>query len=301
MHFSFKRSNDKGKTGYPLGIVLIVIIAVVIFVIVIDLPEFLTIILGTTVTIPFLSNMDFKDKLNAFLTFLIAIFTIIASYSAYLQFETGQEKRKVDIARNELEKLYGPIYSILSNVVFSEENKAILTQNERKMVDETFSRQPFILTSQEEWKLKMHNDETSNIYQKFIENFNNEYQSKKGKDEIQRQFSAINSLLNNAPRSVSNVAIILPSEKMTIDKRFSTYPFMNKQLYDLWNKEIRPLELTIGYRAIEHRFTLCENLKIEPNQIPTMQGVYLIPKEFVLKFIETYDAKVSEYRKMSSS
>jgi hypothetical protein len=144
IHFPFRRSNEKRKKGYSL--VFGVVIAIVVFVAVIDLPEFLTIILRTTVTIPFLSNMDFKDKLNAFLTFLIAIFTVIGSYSAYLQIEIGKNKGKVDDARNELEKAYGLIYTILNKTIEKDANVIKINRHEKETLDKIMSRYPFMFS-----------------------------------------------------------------------------------------------------------------------------------------------------------
>lgn len=61
--------------------------------------------------------------------------------------------------RNELEKLYGPVYSVLSNVVYKQLRKGILTKSEKKLADETFSKEPFMLDSQKEWKDKILNRE----------------------------------------------------------------------------------------------------------------------------------------------
>jgi len=298
-HLLFRHSNKKSKKGYSFKIVYLSIFAIFVFLTVLELPEILTILSGAKVTIPVLSTIEFKDKLNIWLTFDITVFTLVGSYSTYMQVVLGQEKGKLDDVRNELEKLYGPIYSVLNKVVYAEERKGVLTQSEKEMMDETFSREPFMLTSQEEWKLKIRNQKTTDIDMKFVEGFNKEYESKKGKEAIEKQFSPIYSMFKNVSQNVETIGILLPYEKTMIDKKFSTYPFMlNQELYDFWNKDIRPLELTIGYKAFEHRITLCENLRIDQNEVPNIQGVYLIPKAFILKFLEAYHSKVYEYRKL---
>src|SRR5271157_5402373 len=132
-HFLFRQLTEKRKKGTSLEIVMWVTISIIVFVVIIDLPEFLTILSGTTVTIPFLSNIDFKDKLNAFLTFIIAIFTIMGSYSTYRQVEIAQGEAKVDDVRNELEKLYGPVYSVLKKVVYAEGKRVSPNSTEGKM------------------------------------------------------------------------------------------------------------------------------------------------------------------------
>jgi hypothetical protein len=215
-HLFFGRANKKAKKGFSFKIVYLSIIAIFIFLTVLELPEILTIFSGTTVTIPVLSTIEFKDKLNIWLTFDITVFTLVGSYSTYMQVVFGQEKGKVDDARTELGKLYGPIYSVLNSVVYMEETKGIL----------------------------------------------------------------------------------LPFDKTMIDKKFSTYPYMlNQDLYDLWKKEIRSLEKTTP--SFNFILDLAEKIGLdESNRLTSQHGVYLIPKAFVLKFLEEYDKKVYEYRQL---
>ena len=242
--------------------------------------------------------LETPNILNIILTSALVFFASIEAYSTVTKARIEKKRRQSIYLRNELEKVYGPIYSVLNNVVYAEERKAIFTQSEKKMMDETFSQEPFTLTSQKEWKLKFKNQETNDIYVEFIEEFNKEYESKKAKETIEKQFSPIYSMFKNVYQNVRIIGILLPNEKTMIDKKFSTYPFMlNQELYDLWNKEIRPLELTIGWKAFEYRLTICENLRINQNEVPNMQG-YLIPKAFILKSLEAYQTKVYEYRKM---
>jgi hypothetical protein len=243
--------------------------------------------------------IESADVLNIFLTSALVFFASVEAVSTISRSRIEKKRKQSIDLRNELEKLYGPIYSVLNNVVYDEERKGVLTQSDKTTLDEIFSKEPFIINAQEEWKLKFRNQKNTDIDMKFIEKFNKEYESKKGKETIEKQFSPIYSMLKNLSQNVKTIGILLPHEKTMIDKKFSTYPFMlNQELYDLWNKEIRPLELTIGWKAFEHRLTLCENLRINQNEIPNMQGVFLVPKAFILKFLEAYHSKVYEYRKL---
>ena len=217
-----------------------------------------------------------------------------------------EKKRKhtVDL-RNEFEKVYGPIYTVLNNVIYVEIKTGILTQSEKKLMDETFSKEPFILDSQIEWKNKIRNRPMKNppdidIPMKFIEYLNNEYERKKGKETIEKQFSDIYSMFKNIPQKVEEVGILLPYKKTLIDKKFSTYPFMfNQELYGYWNKEIRSLKITVGYEAFEHKIKLLENLKLnEEDAVQKTIGVYRVPKAFIMKFLEEYNNKVHEYNKL---
>lgn len=207
--------------------------------------------------------------------------------------------------RKELEKLYGPVYSVLNNVVFKELRRGILTQSEKKLVDETFSKEPFMLVSQIEWKDNIRNREIRktadfDIPLKIIENFNNEYEREKGKDTIEKQFGAIYSMFKNVPQEVEEVGILLADEKTFVDKKFSNYPYMlSQELYDYWNKEIRFLKITVGWEAFEDGLTLLENWKLNgEGSAQNTPGVYRVPKAFITKFLEEYDNKVHEYNKL---
>jgi len=284
-----KSTENKPEKKGLFNIVLIVIILILVAIIVI-------LITYNSFKFPTLQN---PETLNIFLTSALVFFGSIEAASTISKYKIEKKRKRSLDLRNELEKLYGPIYSVLNKVVYDEERKGVLTQSEKKMLDETFSKEPFTLTSQEEWRLKIRNQKTTDIDMKFIEKFNKEYESKKEKEAIEKQFSLIYSMFKNVSQNVETIGILLPYEKTMIDKKFSTYPFMlNQELYDYWNKEIRPLQITIGYKAFEHRITLYENLKLDESEATTKQGVYLIPKAFISKFLEEYGYKVYEYRKL---
>jgi hypothetical protein len=248
---------------------------------------------------PFLRT---TDNLNILLTFAITFFALVEVLSTLSKASIEKkEKRTIDL-RDELEKLYGPVYFVLNNAVHEEIETGILTLSQKKLMDETFSKEPFILDSQTEWKTKIRNRPVKqppdvDIPMKFIEYFNNEYERNKGKDVIEKQFSDIYSMFKNVPQKVEEVCILHPDEKILVDKKFSAYPYMpTQELYDYWNKEIRFLELTMT--IMPHVFRLLENPR--PNLSDSNQntsGLYLVPKPFITKFLKEYDNKVREYRK----
>jgi hypothetical protein len=159
--------------------------------------------------------------------------------------------------------------------------------------------EPFVLReSHDEWRTTIRNlDIASPIPIKFIETFKNEYEKRKGEEVIEKQFSAVYSMLKNVRQKVEEVGILSHHEKTLIDKKFSNYPYMiNQELYDDWRKAILPLKPKIG---IEHIIPLIENLKLsEGDTEQSVPEVYLVPKAFITKFLEEYNAKVFEYKKM---
>jgi 5-methylcytosine-specific restriction protein A len=224
---------------------------------------------------------------------------IAYAYSTLSRPKIENKKKRIADLKNEFEKVYGPIYTVLNNVLCVEVKTGILTQNEKKLMDETFSKEPFILDSQIEWKNKIRNRPIRrppkiDIPMKFIEYFKNEYERKRGKEAVEKRFSKIYSMFKNVPQEVEEVGILLPHEKALIDEKFSTYPFMfNQELYDYWNREIRSLKMIIGYEAFEHKLTLLENLKLNEKDLIQMTiGVYRVPKAFIMKFLEEYNDKL---------
>lgn len=230
---------------------------------------------------------------------------ISSAYPTISQPKIEKKRKHILELSNELEKVYGPIYSVLNNAILMEVKTGILTPREKKLMDEIFSKEPFILDSQTEWKNKIRNRPIKepphiDIPMEFIEYFNNEYERKKGKDTVEKQFCEIYSMFKQVPQKVEEVGILLPNEKTLIDNKFSTYPLMlSQELYDYWNKEIRSLKITVGYEAFEHKITLLENLKInEEDAVQKTIGVYRVPKAFITKFLAEYDKKVNVRRKL---
>ena len=238
------------------------------------------------------------ENLNIFLTIALVAFAFVEVLSTLSKANIERKRKRTVDLRNELEKFFGPVHSVLNNIVYEEIKTGILTQRQRMLLDETFSKEPIVLTAQEEWRLRIRNlDISSPIPMRFIEHFNNEYEKDKGKNAIEKRFSHIHSMLKDVPQKVEEVGILSLDEKTFVDKRFSNYPYMpSQELYDYWKEEIRPLKITVN--ALEHALMLLENPR--PDVINSKQnkpGLYLVPKAFVTKFLEEYDKKVNEYHK----
>jgi hypothetical protein len=244
--------------------------------------------------IPKLQN---PETLNIFLTLALVIFASIEAGSTISKYFIERKRKRTIDLRNELRKFYGPVHSVLNNVVYTEESKAILTEDEKKILDETFSKKPFtLLTSQEEWRNHFHVNRLRDIDAWFINRFIEEYERNKEKESVERQFSSVYSKLKDIPQSVAKVAILLPHEKKIIDKLFLTYPYMVRtELYNYWNTKIRIIKPTFE-NSMRHLLIFQENLKNPKKESEV--GFYLIPEAFTLEFFEEYNKKVYEYRKV---
>ena len=234
-----------------------------------------------------------SDNLSLYLTVALASFACIEATSAILQERRDKRRKRTIDLRNELEKLYGPVYSVLNNVVYGKVTLVILDENQKTTLDEAFSKEPSTLNYQEQW---WHYRNSPDALPKFIESFNNEYERRKEEAAIEKQFSSVYSIFREATRRVEEGAILYPEEKVFIDKKFSAYPYMlTPELLESWKKDIRSQEL-------KNYFSLHLELMEKPrprfvNSEQSTQGMYLIPKAFITKFLSEYDKKEHDYKK----
>jgi hypothetical protein len=109
--------------------------------------------------IPVLSPMGFTDKITVLLTFALASFAAIEGYSTFMRTSLEAKWHKIEDARNELEKAYGPLYTLLNKITsLSDEKKGFwLEFDERKKLDEIIATYPFMFPSQinELWQQKI--------------------------------------------------------------------------------------------------------------------------------------------------
>ena len=112
-------------------VVLIAIICLTLYI-----PEFLGFQLG----------LSYTERTTILLTFALTIFAGVEGYSTYTQVEIERNKRIIEDARNELEKAYGPLYSLLNKFRFiDEETKEFyLNDNERNIIDQIMATYPFM-------------------------------------------------------------------------------------------------------------------------------------------------------------
>lgn len=109
--------------------------------------------------VPFLSSMGFTDKITVLLTFALASFAAVEGYSTFLRTSLEAKWHKIEDARNELEKAYGPLYTLLNKITSSSDEKKgfWLEFDERKKLDEIMATYPFMFSSQinELWQQKI--------------------------------------------------------------------------------------------------------------------------------------------------
>jgi hypothetical protein len=100
--------------------------------------------------LPVLSDLTFMDKTNLLLTFSISVFAAIEGYSTFKRWSMEEKNQKLADARNELEKAYGPLYTLLNKTdsVNKETNSFWLSFDERKKVDDIVASYPFMFTTQ---------------------------------------------------------------------------------------------------------------------------------------------------------
>ena len=190
---------------------------------------FVVVILAVLVLLSY-PSLRTPDNLNIFLTLALVLFAGAEVASTVSRDRTEKRRKRTIDLRNELEKLYGPVYSVLNNVVYEEIKTGNLTNSQRTSLDETFSKEPFVLDSQEEWRLNIRNlDNSAPIPMRFVEYFNNEYERKKGENAVEKRFDNIHLMLKNIPQKVEEVGILHPDEKILIDERISNYPYMLTQ------------------------------------------------------------------------
>ncbi len=108
--------------------------------------------------IPVFSEINFEQKTTLTLTFSIAIFAAIEGYSTYVRAQLERTKFKLENAKEELEKAYGPLYSMLNKAAKDTDKTAFwLDFEERKRLDEIMATFPFMFPPQinEFWRNKI--------------------------------------------------------------------------------------------------------------------------------------------------
>ncbi len=110
-------------------------------------------------TIPGLSELKIAEKTDMMLTFTIAVFAAIEGYSMFKRAFLEDKRFKVDDASSEIEKAYGPLYTLLNKVAPSEsgKNSFWLEFEERKKIDEIMATYPFMFPQKinEFWQQKI--------------------------------------------------------------------------------------------------------------------------------------------------
>jgi hypothetical protein len=139
--------------------ILLPLSGLIIFILILYSPEF------TSTALPVLSDLKFDQKTNLTLTFSIAIFAAIEGYATFKRAKMEENRHQIDDARNELEKAYGPLYTILNRVTEGSKDKYSfwLEFEERRKIDEIIATYPFMFSPQiyAFWQEKIRNPQTS--------------------------------------------------------------------------------------------------------------------------------------------
>ena len=116
------------------------------------------------VQIPVVSSLSFLEKTSLFAAFAFASFACIESVSTLNRASFDIKRYQIEDARNELEKAYGPLYSILNKAsALSNGGKDFwLEYEERKRIDEILATYPFMFSQQINnlWQNKIRNLES---------------------------------------------------------------------------------------------------------------------------------------------
>ena len=138
--------------------ILVPLLGLVLFIIFLYSPEI------TSSNVPFLSNIGFEQKTSLILTFSISIFAAIEGYSTFKRAKMEENKQLIEDARNELEKAYGPLYTLLSKAVPSDADRdnIWLEFEQRKKIDEIIATYPFMFspTIYSLWQEKIRNSQS---------------------------------------------------------------------------------------------------------------------------------------------
>ena len=134
-------------------------------------------------------NPIFKTRTELFLTTAIGLFALLEGVSTALQLNDNRKRNKIIDLRNELENVYGPLFTLLS--YYTEVLEAIgepgMTLNMGSELNEIFRKYPHVLSSKlyDYWKENI-NTQTPRITgeneyyvnTQFVADFFDEYEEK---------------------------------------------------------------------------------------------------------------------------
>jgi hypothetical protein len=100
------------------------------------------------VYIPVVSVLTFLEKTSLFAAFAFAAFACVESYSTLDRASFETRRYQVEDARNELEKAYGPLYSMLNKAEARGKVRKDfwLEYEERKKIDDILATYPFVFS-----------------------------------------------------------------------------------------------------------------------------------------------------------
>jgi hypothetical protein len=106
-----------------------------------------------------ISDLTFMDKTTLLLTFALASFAAVEGFSTFKRTATEAKRHQIEDARNELEKAYGPLYTLLNKTAKTENSAFWLDFEERRRINEIITTYPFMFTLQiiTLWQQKIRN------------------------------------------------------------------------------------------------------------------------------------------------
>ena len=114
--------------------------------------------------VPVLSGLSFGEKANLLLTFSLAFFAAAEGFSTYRRASMESKRHAIEDARNELEKAYGPLYTLLNKRALGdgEEKSFWLDFEDRRRLDDILATYPFMFPPKiyDLWQEKLRNVES---------------------------------------------------------------------------------------------------------------------------------------------
>ncbi len=119
----------------------------------------------TSTRVPILSDLNFDQKINLTLTFSIAVFAAIEGYATFKRAKMEENWHLISDARNQLEKAYGPLFTLLNKMAPAGGGKGgfWLEFEDRRKIDEIMATYPFMFPPQiySLWQEKIRNLQSS--------------------------------------------------------------------------------------------------------------------------------------------
>ena len=125
-------------------IIYLPIFGLIVLVLVLYFPQ----MTGYSGHISVLSDLTFMDKTTLLLTFALAAFAAVEGFSTFKRASTEAKRHQIEDARNELEKAYGPLYTLLNKTTKAEDSAFWLDFEERRRINEIIATYPFMFPLQ---------------------------------------------------------------------------------------------------------------------------------------------------------
>jgi hypothetical protein len=142
------KNKEKRIQFYSKWVIYLPIIGMAILFCLFLSPEILTLINQKTLIVSSISSLPYSERFSLFLASAITIFTLIGSYSTYMQVVLARERNFIEDTRNELKEAYGPLYSILNYPVKTGEKSVKISIEDFKTIDKIISVYPWIFSKQ---------------------------------------------------------------------------------------------------------------------------------------------------------